>query len=229
MSERTPTRRRPTRLQKREANRARILDAARTVFGARGYHSATIEEIADEAGLSNGAIYYNFGSKEELFLALLDARLDERLEHTRQTLAAVTGSASEQRALDDEARDITRSFKESREWRLLLLEFVAYAARNPSFAERFKDHKRRLSAAVGEIIELHLSARGITPPMPIDQLAMVVSGLANGLAVEELSDPGSVSDELLSDVLTLLVSDREPALENNLPGRRGGADASPVT
>jgi hypothetical protein len=47
--------------------------------------------------------------------------------------------------------------------------------------------------------------------MPIDHLAMVITGLANGLAVEELSDPGSVSDELLSDVLTLLVSQRAPA------------------
>jgi AcrR family transcriptional regulator len=210
VSDGTPTRRRPTRAQKREANRERILRAARDVFGARGYHGATIEEIADEAGLSNGAIYYNFGSKEELFLALLDARLDERLEHTRQTLAS-GASATGDRALDEEARDITRSFKESREWRLLLLEFVAYAARNPAFAERFKDHKRRLRAAVAEILELHLSARGITPPMPIDQLAMVISGLANGLAVEELSDPGSVSDELLSDVLALLVSQRQPA------------------
>ena len=208
MSDRTPTRRRPTRAQKREANRERILRAARDVFGARGYHPATIEEIAEEAGLSNGAIYYNFGSKEELFLALLDARLDERLEHTRQTLAA-GASAPGERALEQEARDITRSFKESREWRLLLLEFVAYAARNPTFAERFKDHKRRLRTAVAEILELHLSTRGITPPMPIDQLAMVVSGLANGLAVEELSDPGSVSDQLLSDVLALLVSHRE--------------------
>jgi AcrR family transcriptional regulator len=215
VSDRTPTRRRPTRAQKREANRERILRAARDVFGARGYHPATIEEIADEAGLSNGAIYYNFGSKEELFLALLDARLNERLEHTRQTLAAGSGPAGEQGALDQEARDITRSFKESREWRLLLLEFVAYAARNPSFAERFKDHKRRLRAAVAEILELHLSARGMTPPMPIDRLAMVVSGLANGLAVEELSDPGSVSDELLSDVLALLVSQREPAGEKH--------------
>jgi AcrR family transcriptional regulator len=228
VSNSTPTRRRPTRAQKREANRERILSAARTVFGARGYHSATIEEIADEAGLSNGAIYYNFGSKEELFLALLDARLDERLEHTRQTLAA-GASATGERAIDEEARDITRSFKESREWRLLLLEFVAYAARNPSFAVRFKDHKRRLRSAVAEILKLHLSARGITPPMPIDQLAMVVSGLANGLAVEELSDPGSVSDDLLSDVLTLLVSDREPALKNNLGGRRAGAETSPTT
>jgi AcrR family transcriptional regulator len=208
--DRTPARRRPNRAQKREANRERILGAARDVFGARGYHSATIEEIADDAGLSNGAIYYNFGSKEELFLALLDARLDERLEHTRQTLAA-GASATGERELEEEARDITRSFKESREWRLLLLEFVAYAARNPAFADRFKDHKRRLRAAVAEILELHLSAHGITRPMPIDQLAMVVSGLANGLAVEELSDPGSVSDELLTDVLTLLVSQRAPA------------------
>jgi AcrR family transcriptional regulator len=206
VKDRTPTRRRPTRKQKRDANRERILHAARDVFGARGYHGATIEEIADEAGLSNGAIYYNFGSKEELFLALLDERLDERLEHTRQTLASASESAIEQRALEDEARDITRSFKESREWRLLLLEFVAYAARNPTFAERFKDHKRRLRAAVAELLESHLSARGITPPMPIDQLAIAVTGLANGLAVEELSDPGSVSDDLLSGVLALLVS-----------------------
>jgi hypothetical protein len=65
--------------------------------------------------------------------------------------------------------------------------------------------------------------------MPIDRLAMVVSGLANGLAVEELSDPGSVSDELLSDVLALLVSDREPAPKNNLGGRRDGPETSPTT
>ena len=211
MKDRTPTRRRPTRQQKRDANRERILRAARDVFGARGYHGATIEEIAEDAGLSNGAIYYNFGSKEELFLALLDARLVERLEHARQTLASASASAGEQRALEDEARDITRSFKESREWRLLLIEFVAYAARNPVFAERFKDHKRRLRAAVAELLESHLSRRGITPPMPVDQLAIAVTGLTNGLAVEDLSDPGSVTDELLSTTLALLIGQRPAA------------------
>jgi AcrR family transcriptional regulator len=213
MSERTPTRRRPTRAQKREANRERILRAARTVFGARGYHAATIEQIADEAELSNGAIYYNFQNKEELFLALLDARNDERLEHARQTVAAGGKSATGERTVQDEARDITRSFKESREWRLLLLEFVAYAARNPAFAARFTEHKRQLRAALAEILEQHLSAHGITPSMPIDQLALIVTGLANGLAVEELSDPGSVSDELLGDALAMLVSDRALASE----------------
>jgi AcrR family transcriptional regulator len=208
VSERTTTRRRPTRAQKREANRERILRAARDVFGARGYYGATIEEIADEAGLSNGAIYYNFQNKEELFLALLDVRNDERLEHARRTIASAGNSATGQGTVEEEARDFTRGFKESREWRLLLLEFVAYAARNPAFAARFKEQKRQLRAALAEILELHLSAHGITPTMPIDELALVVTGLANGLAVEELSDPGSVSDELLGDVLALLVSER---------------------
>jgi AcrR family transcriptional regulator len=208
VSQRTPTQRRPTRAQKREANREQILRAARDVFGARGYHGATIEDIAEEAGLSNGAIYYNFQNKEELFLALLDARLDERLEHTRKTLAGAGASSTRKRTLEEEARDVTRSFKESREWRLLLLEFVAYAARNPTFAARFREHKRQLRAALAEILDQHLSARGIKPAMPIDQLALAVTGLANGLAVEELSDPGSVSDQLLGDALALLISER---------------------
>src|SRR5215211_8996587 len=62
-----------TREDKRQANRARILQAARKVFGRRGYHGATIEEIADESGLSNGAVYYNFENKEDLFLELLES------------------------------------------------------------------------------------------------------------------------------------------------------------
>jgi AcrR family transcriptional regulator len=198
---RTPTR--LNRAEKREANRLRILAAARTVFGARGYHAATIEDIADEAGLSNGAIYYNFDNKEELFLALLDERVDERLAHLRTSLGGPAGAAD---ALPAEARDVTRSFKESREWRLLLLEFVAYAARNPRFARRLRDHKRKLHAAIAEALESYLSGRGITPPIPVDQLAVAVSGLANGLAMEELADAGCVPDALLGQVLGLLLS-----------------------
>jgi hypothetical protein len=76
----------------------------------------------------------------------------------------------------------------------------------PAFAARFKEQKRQLRAALAEILERHLSAHEITPSMPIEQLALVVTGLANGLAVEELSDPGSVPDELLGDVLTLLLA-----------------------
>lgn len=201
-------RKRPTREQKRQANRERILLAARRVFGARGYQAATIEEIADEAGLSNGAIYYNFASKEELFMALLDRRMAERLQHVRQTLAIDPEPGTLLPALEREALDITRTFKESREWRLLMLEFVAYAARNPKFGKRLKDHQRELHAAVVEILELHAKALGIAPSIPVDRLATTITALLDGLAIEELTDPGAVPDELFGQVIVRLLSGR---------------------
>ncbi len=197
--------RRLNRAEKREANRQRILRAARTVFGRRGFHGASIEEIADEAGLSNGAIYYNFESKGDLFFALLEERAQERIRHMRKTLAG-PHLGNGDRALEDEARDATRSLKESREWRLLLLEFTAHALRTPSLAPKLREHKRRLRSALGEVLEQRLDARGIEPGLPIDEIALATSALANGLATEELEDPGSVPDALLGELLARLLA-----------------------
>ena len=58
----------------------------------------------------------------DLFFALLEERQEERIRHLRRTLASAEAADL---ALEDEARDATRSLKESREWRLLLFEFVA--------------------------------------------------------------------------------------------------------
>jgi AcrR family transcriptional regulator len=194
------------RAEKRDANRARILRAARAVFGARGFHGATIEEIADEAGLSNGAIYYNFDSKGDLFLELLEERMEERVAHMRRTVTAGARSGGRDLGLDEEARDATRSLKEGREWRLLLFEFVAHAARSPSLRPKLRAHKRKYRAAMGEVLEQRLAARGAAGSIPGEQLALVATALANGLALEELSDPGAVPDELLGDLLALLLA-----------------------
>jgi AcrR family transcriptional regulator len=215
---RTQTRRSPkgkarrlNRAQKREANRARILRAGRKVFGERGFHGATIEEIADEAGLSNGAIYYNFDSKGDLFFALLEERMDERIRHMRNTLTKAPDAND--LGLVDEARDATRSLKESREWRLLVLEFVAHAARTPSLAPRLRAHKRKLRTELAELLGQRLGERDTEPAIPAEDLALAATALANGLAVEELSDPGSVPDELLGDLLAFLVS--RPVLQSS--------------
>jgi AcrR family transcriptional regulator len=195
--------RRLNRAEKREANRERILRAARKVFGARGFHGATIEQIADEAGLSNGAIYYNFDSKGELFLALLEERSEERIQHIRGTLTSGDGTAG---GLREEARDATRSLKENREWRLLVLEFTAYAARTPAMKPKLRAHERRFKSALAEVLEEHMGGPD-GAPMPPEKLALAASGIANGLALEELSDPGSVPDGLLGELLAKVFGD----------------------
>ena len=67
-----------SRAEQNDRNRALLLAAALRVFLARGYHAATLELIADEAGFSKGVVYSRFTSKADMFLALLTDRIAER-------------------------------------------------------------------------------------------------------------------------------------------------------
>ena len=79
-------RKRKTQAERREETREQILAAAAAVFAKRGFHATSLEAIAEEAGFSRGAVYYNFADKEELFLELLDRRCAERAHDLRDGL-----------------------------------------------------------------------------------------------------------------------------------------------
>ena len=67
--------------------RARILDAAIKVFAERGFHSATVAEIARVAGVADGTIYLYFKGKDDLLLRLFDEKMTELLAEARSELA----------------------------------------------------------------------------------------------------------------------------------------------
>jgi AcrR family transcriptional regulator len=67
-------RKRKTQAERREETREQVLAAAARMFAQRGFHATSLDAIAEEAGFSRGAVYYNFADKEELFLELLDRR-----------------------------------------------------------------------------------------------------------------------------------------------------------
>ena len=62
-----------------ELTRQQLVEAAGRVFARRGYHRATVEEIAAEAGFTTGALYSNFETKEKLFLAIADRQVESRV------------------------------------------------------------------------------------------------------------------------------------------------------
>src|SRR4051794_40156374 len=64
------SRRRKPKGNKRERTRTRLLEAARALIREKGHEHTTLEEIAERAGMSTGAIYGNFKNREELFIAL---------------------------------------------------------------------------------------------------------------------------------------------------------------
>ena len=67
--------------------RVRILDAAIKVFAERGFHSATVAEIAKAAGVADGTIYLYFKGKDDLLLRLFDEKMTELLAEARSALA----------------------------------------------------------------------------------------------------------------------------------------------
>ncbi|HEY5990651.1 MAG TPA: TetR/AcrR family transcriptional regulator [Streptosporangiaceae bacterium] len=195
---------RPTRQDKRQANRARILQAARKVFGQRGYHGATIEQIAAEAGLSNGAVYYNFANKEDLFFALLDEWRRELVQDLASALPR-PGSAEPGRSFEDELSHVIGTLKRRREWRLLLFEFVTYAARNPKFRDRFAAGRQTFKQALADALAERIAAHHLQPVAPPERLVVLVTALVNGLAVDEFTEPGGIPGDLLATALMALM------------------------
>ena len=81
-----------SRAEQNERNQALVLAAARRVFLARGYHAATLDEIADEAGFSRGVVQSRFGNKADLFLALLEERIAERAAENARLAGGLAGA-----------------------------------------------------------------------------------------------------------------------------------------
>ena len=194
-----------TRDQKRAANRQRLLDAALDVFSQRGYYAATIEEIVEASGLSNGALYYNFRNKEELFLALFDQRFEARIAAVEQSFGTGQSSRAEtDRKVEAAALQSVRELDDPREW-AMFFEFVAHAGRAAPFRREFRKRSRRLRAVFARAVEDQSAALGAELALPAEQAAVAITALTHGLAVQRITDPRAVPDELLGQLIVYLL------------------------
>ena len=107
-----------TRAERNQRNRALVLGAARRAFLARGYHGASLEQIADEAGFSKGVVYSQFENKADLFLALLEQRIEERAAENARFVDALVaaGDCSAGQGLRALVEHVTRREHADAEW-----------------------------------------------------------------------------------------------------------------
>lgn len=184
-----------TRAERSAQTRSELVEAAQRRFFDAGYHATTIDDIADDAGYTKGAVYSTFGSKAGLFLALFDDIVDQRLAATRAIIDADNSdSEASLQALADQP-------VEERNARFLLLsiEFWVHAAREPALLAAFSERYRRLRASLAEL------APADSPIAP-ERWALVTLALSNGFALERLIDPEGVPGDLMGDVQTRLLT-----------------------
>jgi AcrR family transcriptional regulator len=199
-------RKRETRAEKQARTRAELIATAAKVFARRGYNGASVEEIAEEAGYSHGAVYSNFEGKADLFLAVFEDYMAERVRELAATQAALPPDAP----LEVRARALADQWMErlarDRESVVLHMEFIAHADRDPELARRFGTRSAAMREALSRYISQYQEEAGVELALPADDLALVLRALGIGLAVESLVSPDAVRHDLYGDFVELLVT-----------------------
>jgi AcrR family transcriptional regulator len=190
-----------TRKARQERTREEVIAAAAKVFARRGYHRATVDEIASEAGFTIGALYSNFSGKEELFLAIADRQVEERVAEVGAIADAAEG--------DDPGRDAAeqlRSFLErDPEWPLLFYEFWSLSVRNPELQGELAKRRDAIRDALAETLERVAKKHGFKLRFPAPVLATAIAASLNGLAFERAADPDALPDEVFAEFVTAVL------------------------
>ncbi|MGA2048616.1 MAG: helix-turn-helix domain-containing protein [Terracidiphilus sp.] len=122
-----------------------LLRAAEQVFARVGYEKAQVEEIAEAAGFSKGALYAHFKSKEELFLALYETKTASYLARLRHAL----DSAPTRERKIDAFRSFYIELAKEKDWALISLEVKLFISRHPEVKEKL----RQIDEQAGDSME----------------------------------------------------------------------------
>lgn len=221
-----PRNRPPTRAARQVETTEHLLDAAAATIAGRGYDGVSVEGIAAAAGLTKGAVYARYASKEDLLLALFDRRASEGQTALQEILASRAPAARRLSAIDRWQRGEP---KRVRLWALLELELGLAAARKPALRRRLAARRAAIHRAVARMIAAQGPATRDRAALPATRLAVAITAFSDGLTLQRLIDPASVPQRLFARVIARLVGveDAREARRARPRGRPRSTSARP--
>lgn len=188
-----------------EARRGEILEAAVGCFIRRGFHQTGMQEICAAAGMSPGALYRYFDSKDAIIEAIAAAEQRENAA----LLATLAGSRDPVAGLEAVVEAVLLAYADPDEGRLAV-EVLAEAARNPRVAEGFARNLAEMKAGVVAALEAGQAEGVIDPGLAAVPVAEVLIALMDGLCARSILDPEHDPRALLSTLRTLIRRFLEP-------------------
>ena len=182
------SRRRQPKGDKRDRTRAQLLEAARSLIREKGHENTTLEEIAEKAGMTTGAIYGNFKNREDLFVALAQAYW----RPIRPKVKAGANFADVMRAIADAT---IAAIQDRQPVVVGRLTGMAYASGN-------EEMRQRVLAVTRDSYDFGADwLSSVVPPeqlpLPAVQLVRVVHAMIEGLTFQRLLTPELISDETI--------------------------------
>jgi AcrR family transcriptional regulator len=171
--------------QRGEETRAKILKTAAERFARQGYEATGVNEICHKAGVTKGAFYHHFPSKQAVFMELFNRWLEEL---DRQLLAARADAPSVPVGLLQMAAMAEHVFDATDKQLPMFLEFWTEARRDPTIWKAIIAPYRRYRDYFSGIIQAGIDEGSLRPLDP-DVAAQVVVSLAVGLVLQGVLDP----------------------------------------
>lgn len=188
--------------RRRQQTREYLLQAAAQVFAERGFHAASLDEVAAAAGFTKGAVYSNFKNKEDLFLALLEDSYAREMTALRATIER--SDVPPEARIGDFVSLIGGELDRAPNMGALYLEFHLYALRNPAARARMNELEQEDIRAIGEILEVERRQRGIEVEEPADRTARIIVALFRGISMMRTANPEVAGEELLEAAIAFV-------------------------
>jgi AcrR family transcriptional regulator len=199
-------RRRLTRAEAKAQTRQRLLDSAARIFAQKGFGGASLEEIAESAGYSTGAMYANFGNKDQLFLEVVAAQRSRaaarRIEEAAQIFDEALAGGTD--VFDALSRMFVQIADRDRAVAPLQAEFWLYAVRNPDAKRVIADSLSSQVDDLEPVVARALERYGAAPDATPREVTVILLALFQGLVRRRRLEPAAVPDDLLARALRWL-------------------------
>jgi len=208
-----------SRVERREQTRQELISAAEACFVSRGFHASSVDEVAERAGYTKGAVYSNFASKEDLFFAVYERRVERVLTKVVPGLRQV-GAAS---AFDWLATATIERRDRDDGWLAVFFEFWAHVLRHPELRERFAAIHARFLEPLTEGLSQLAEDRELALPDDVTagQVVLAWNAMEIGLGLERLTQPQAVDGVMARRMgwllLDAVLGGTQPLAGNNRP------------
>jgi AcrR family transcriptional regulator len=213
-----------SRVERREQTRQELLSAAEACFVSRGFHASSVDEVAERAGYTKGAVYSNFASKEDLFFAVYERRVERALTEVVPGLR----QAGAEHAFDWAATGAIERRDRDDGWLAVFFEFWAHVLRHPELRARFAAIHARFLEPQAEAVRALAEDRGLALPADVTagQVVLAWNAMELGLGLERLTQPKAVDGAMGRRMGWLLLdavlgAAQPPASDNGPPRDRG--------
>jgi len=187
------------RYKKSAISAAQIVDAAKRVIARQGYAQTSLKDIADEAGMSKGAIHYHYPTKEVLVSKVLEAATEAVAE---RTLAAwKSGGDDPLQALRSAVRELWEVRSTGSDEVHVISNLLAQSLHDEALRPQLAAYYRLASAQTSEHLITALAAFGMQPRVEPSLIPRLLLGLLDGLVLQVFVEPDVIdADELVKAV-----------------------------